>query len=167
MMNKRVEQELNKQINEEFASAYLYLSMSAYLSSISLDGFANWMKLQFEEEQTHAMKLYDYVIDRGGSVELKPIVGPKTQWSGIIEVFEDTLAHEQKITSLINELTSVAQEEKDYATVNTLQWFVTEQVEEEATVGKILDQLKLIEGTGPGLFMLDREAGQRTSAPAE
>lgn len=160
-MNERVQLELNKQINAELSSAYLYLSMSAYLSTISLDGFAKWMRMQFDEEQAHAMKLYDYVIERGGNVELQTIDAPQIEWKNIIDVFEHTLAHEKNVTSLINELTSIAQEEKDYATVNALQWFVTEQVEEEATASRMLDQLKLINGEGPGLFMLDREAGAR------
>ncbi len=165
MLNKRLEQELNKQINAEMYSAYLYLSMSAYLTSKNLQGFANWMKIQFEEEQSHAMKLYQYILDRGGKVVLEKIDNPKIEWKNVIEVFEDALAHEQKVTSLINNLVNISYEEKDHASVNELQWFVTEQVEEEANVNDILDQLRMIDGKGSGLFMLDRELKQRVFVP--
>jgi len=165
MLNKKLELELNKQINAEFYSAYLYLSMSAYLSSKNLSGFSNWMKVQFEEEQFHAMKLYQYVLDRGGNIELNLIEKPKTEWKNIVDVFVDVLAHEEKVTSLINNLVDVAMKEKDHATVNMLQWFIAEQVEEEANASEILDQIKLIDGKGSGLFMLDREAKQRIFTP--
>lgn len=165
MLNKKLELELNKQVNAEFYSAYLYLSMSAFLATKNLSGFSNWMKVQFEEEQFHALKLYQYILDRGGRVELEIIEKPKTKWKNILNVFEEVLAHEEKVTSLINNLVDVAMQEKDHATVNMLQWFVAEQVEEEANVSDILDQLKLIEGKGSGLFMLDREAKQRIFTP--
>ncbi len=165
MLKKRLEEELNKQVNAEFYSAYLYLSMSAYLASNNLSGFSNWMKVQFEEEQFHALKLYQYILDRGGNVNLDIIEKPKTEWNGIVDLFEDVLAHEEKVTSLINNLVDVAMEESDHATVNMLQWFVAEQVEEEAGVSEMLDQLKLIDGKGSGLFMLDREAKTRTFVP--
>jgi len=165
MRNNRLETELNKQLNAELYSAYLYLSMSASLASKNLSGFSNWMKVQFEEEQFHALKLYNYIIDRGGKVTLTEIAAPKTEWNDIIDVFEDVLAHEKKVTGLINELVNIAMEEKDHATVNALQWFVTEQVEEEATVSDLLDQLKLVEGKGSGLFILDREAKLRVYTP--
>jgi len=161
MIPKKLEKALNEQINAEFYSAYLYLSMSAYLTDVSLTGFANWMRVQFEEEKFHAMKIYDFVLDRGGKVKLKAIEAPKHKWNNIIDVFEDVLKHEQHVTSLINELMSLAIAEKDHATANFLQWFVDEQVEEEATVSDLLAQLKLVEGKGSGLFMLDREAAQR------
>jgi ferritin len=166
MLNKRIEQEINKQINAEFYSAYLYLSMSAYLSSINLNGFANWMQIQHQEEMDHAHKLYNYVIERGGKIELDAIEKPKTEWNGIIEVIEETYAHEQLVTSLINNLMRVAHEENDYASVSFLQWFIDEQVEEEASVDEVLQQLKLIDGKGSGLFMLDREAKARTFTPS-
>ena len=165
MLNKRLEVELNNQLNAELYSAYLYLSMSASLASKNLSGFSNWMKVQFEEEQFHALKLYNYIIDRGGKVTLTEIEAPKTEWTDILDVFRDVLAHEEKVTSLINELVNIAMEEKDHATVSFLQWFVTEQVEEEATVSDLLDQLKLVEGKGSGLFILDREAKQRVFTP--
>jgi len=165
MLNKKIEKELNNQINAEFFSAYLYLSMSAYLASQNLNGFANWMLVQFQEEQFHAMKFYNYVIERGGKVTLKPIEGPKIEWKNIIEVFEATLEHEQKITKLINNLINLSILEKDHATASMLQWFVTEQVEEEANVDDILQQLKMLDGKGAGLFMLDREMKQRIFSP--
>lgn len=165
MLSKRLEQELNKQINAEFYSAYLYLSMSAYLADNNLSGFSNWMKVQFEEEQFHALKLYRYVIERGGKVTLESIEKPQSEWSGIIDLFDAVLEHEQKVTALINNLVDVAIQEKDHATVNMLQWFVAEQVEEEASVADLLDQLKLIDGKGSALLMLDREAKQRVFTP--
>ena len=161
MLSKKIESELNKQINAEFYSAYLYLSMSAFLASKNLSGFSNWMKVQFEEEQYHAIKLYQYVLDRGEQVLLDTIDKPKITWENIIDVFEDVLDHERKVTGLINNLVEIAMQEKDHATVNMLQWFIEEQVEEEANVSDLLDQLKLIGGKGSGLFMLDREAKQR------
>ena len=165
MLNKRIEKLLNEQINAEFYSAFLYLSMSSYLSSNNLNGFANWMKVQFEEEQSHAMKMYDFVLERGGAVQLSAIEKPEITWSNILDVFRATLEHEQKVTAMINELTSVAMEVKDHATVNFLQWFVDEQVEEEASVSDMLSQLELVEGKGTGLFMLDREAKTRVFQP--
>ena len=164
-MNKKIENLLNEQINAELYSAYLYLSMSSYLSSINLNGFANWMKTQFEEEQFHAMKMYNYVLERGGIVELMAIEKPISQWGDIIDIFRYTLKHEQHVTSLINNLINVAIEEKDHATTNFLQWFIDEQVEEEANVSDLLGQLELIEGKGSALFMLDREAKQRVFNP--
>ena len=161
MISKRLEEELNKQINAEMYSAYLYLSMSAYLAKENLNGFSHWMKLQFEEEQAHAMKFFQYILNRGGNVKLEKIEQPKLNWNGIIDVFENIYKHEQHITNLINNLVDVAYQEKDHATVALLQWYVSEQVEEESTVSDLLDQLRIIEGKGPGLFMLDREAKSR------
>lgn len=165
MISNKLEKELNKQLNAELYSAYLYLSMAAYLSQKNLNGFSNWMKIQFEEEQAHANKLFQYILDRGGNVELLEIKKPKSEWNDIIDVFENILKHEEHITSRINDLVDVAMEEKDHATVVLMQWYVNEQVEEEATVNDMLDQLKLIEGKGSGLFMLDREAKQRVFKP--
>jgi len=165
MLSKKLELELNKQVNAEFFSAYLYLSMSAFLASKNLSGFSNWMKVQFEEEQFHALKLYQYILDRGGKVELEKIEKPKTEWTNIVNVFEEVLAHEEKITSLINNLVDLAIQEKDHATVNMLQWFVEEQVEEEANASDLLGQLKLIQGKGSGLYMIDKELKQRVFTP--
>jgi ferritin len=167
MINKRVEEELNKQLNAELYSAYLYLSMSAYCADNNLAGFSHWMRMQFEEEQDHAMKFFQYILERGGKVALKKIDEPQHEWKDIIDVFEHVLRHEQHVTSMINDLVDVAMEERDHATVNMLQWYVSEQVEEEATVSDLLDQLRLIEGKGPGLFMLDREAKTRVNGPVE
>lgn len=165
MISSKLEKELNSQLNAELYSAYLYLSMAAYLAQKNLNGFSNWMKIQFQEEQAHANKLFQYILDKGGNVELEEINKPKTEWDGIIDVFENILKHEQYITSRINDLVDVAMSEKDHATVVLMQWYVSEQVEEEATVSDMLDQLKLIEGKGSGLFMLDREAKQRVFQP--
>lgn len=165
MISKKVENELNKQINAELYSAYLYLSMSAWFESKNLKGFANWMRIQNQEETAHAMKFYDYVLERGGNVTLKSIDMPKGSWKNIIEVFAETQKHEQHVTSLINNLMNVSLAEKDHAAANFLQWFVNEQVEEEANVTDILEQLKMIEGKGPALFMLDRELKLRVFVP--
>ncbi len=165
MLSKKIEKALNTQINAEFYSAYLYLSMSAYLQDISLTGFANWMRAQYEEEEFHALKMYDYLLERGGQVKLETVKAPPHQWKNIIDVFEEVLKHEQEVTRSINALMTLAIEEHDHATANFLQWFVDEQVEEEATVSDILAQLKLVGGQGSGLFMLDREAAQRKFTP--
>ena len=167
MLSNKMQKELNNQINAEFWSAYLYLSMTAYFEGKNLSGFATWMNVQYQEETTHALKLFKYVYERGGSVELQPIEKVKTTWENEIEIFQDTLDHERKVTALINNLVNIAIEEKDHATANMLQWFVSEQVEEEASASGILDQLKLIEGKGAGLFMLDRELKQRVFIPIQ
>lgn len=160
-MNKRVEEELNLQINREIYSSYLYLSMSAYFSATGLKGMANWTKIQYQEELAHAMKMFDYVSERGGRVILEKIDRPAIEWDSVLDVFEGVLSHEEYITKSINELMHIATEEKDYATVNFLQWFVGEQVEEEANANEILDQLELIEDNKMGLVMLDKELAQR------
>jgi ferritin len=162
MLSKKMEKELNNQINAEFWSAFLYLSMTAYFEDKNLSGFANWMNIQYQEESTHALKLFKYINERGGVVKLQKIDEVKTEWKDEIEVFQDTLDHERKVTSLINNLVNIAIEEKDHATNNMLQWFVAEQVEEEANAEEILDQLKLIQGSKHGLLMIDRELKQRT-----
>ena len=162
MLSKRMQEELNKQINAEFWSAYLYLSMSAWFEDKNLAGFANWMKVQYQEETTHAMKIFDYVNERGGRVLLQPIAAVDTKWEDETDVFETTLKHEQKVTSLINNLVNIAIEEKDHATNNMLQWFVEEQVEEESNADEILQQLKMLKGNPHGILMLDRELKQRT-----
>ncbi len=164
-MKENVLKELNRQLNTELYSAYLYLSMAAYLETQNLSGFSNWMKVQFEEEQAHAMKLFQYIIDRGAEVKLISIETPQTEWNGIIDVFEHVLRHEQSITNSINDIFDLALKEKDHATVNTLQWFVKEQVEEEAGVSDILKSLMMIDGKGTGLFLLDREMKQRQFQP--
>lgn len=161
MLNKKVEKELNKQINAELFSAYLYLSMSAYLESINLSGFAHWMRIQAQEEEFHAMKFFDYINERGGKVILTNIENPKTIWENVIEVAAEAYAHEQIVTGLINNILDVAIEEKDHATSNFLQWYVAEQIEEESSTENILNQLKMLDGKGSGLFMLDKELSTR------
>jgi len=162
MLKEKMLNALNEQINAEQYSSLLYLSMSAWFQDKGLPGFANWMYVQYQEELTHANKFFNYVNERGGKVELKAIEQMPTEWSGIIEVYEATLQHEQHVTTLIDGLVDVALEQKDHATQSFLQWFVDEQVEEEANVEEILDTLKLINGQGNGIFMLDRELRQRT-----
>ncbi|MDA3890991.1 MAG: ferritin [Salinivirgaceae bacterium] len=161
MLTKRMEKELNKQINAEYWSAYFYLSMSAYLGSEGLAGGANWMRVQYQEEISHALKFFDYIVERGGRVNLMPILEVPKAWNGLINIFEETLKHEQKVTGLIYNLMDVAIEEKDHAAKSFLQWYVDEQVEEESGVQTILDQLKMVEGKGHGLFLIDKDLGLR------
>ncbi|MDP2303105.1 MAG: ferritin [Ignavibacteria bacterium] len=163
MIKSSLENAINNQINTEFYSSYLYLSMSAYFEAKSFSGFAKWMVIQAQEEYTHAMKFYTYLIQKGGLVKLSQIDEPKQEWKSLIDVFEDTYEHEQKVTASINAIVDLALQEKDHATVSFLNWFVTEQVEEEATVQKIVDDLKLIGDNNNGLFMMDRELGQRAT----
>jgi len=134
---------------------------NAYFKSINLDGFANWMYAQAHEELMHSMKFYEFINRRGGRVTLSSIDSPPTQWDSPVAVFEDTLKHEQKVTDLINDLVEVAIKERDHATQIFLQWFVTEQVEEEENVGGVLEQLKLLGEAKGGLFMMDRELSKR------
>ncbi len=161
MLKKEVLDSINDQINAEFYSAYLYLSMSAFFQDKGLSGFANWMMIQFQEEQSHAMKFFNYINERGGKVELKAVEAVPTDFDSILAVWEQTLAHEQMVTDRINKMMDVAIAASDHATKSFLQWFVDEQVEEEANVTEILDTLKLIDGQGNGIFMLDREMKQR------
>jgi len=165
MINEKIEKALNAQLNKEFFSSYLYLSMSSYFESKNLTGMSAWMKIQADEEHLHAMKFYAYVIQKGGRAILTSIETPKSDWKSVVEVFEDTYTHEQFITASIDELVHLSLEVKDYATHNFLQWFVTEQVEEEANVTKIIDDLKMVGENNYGIFMLDRELGARQPAP--
>lgn len=161
MLNEKIEAALNTQINAELWSAYLYLSMSAHFAADGKPGFANWFKIQFDEEQGHAMRLFNYVIERGGKVELKPITKVSHSWKSPLAAFKDTLEHEQKVTAMINELVTLAREEKDYATESLLQWFVNEQVEEESTAQGYIDALEMIKDNGFGIFTLDKELRSR------
>ena len=165
MISKKMDEALNGQLNAELYSAYLYLSMAAYFESVDLAGFANWMRIQTQEEQFHAMKFYDYIIERGGRVILRPIDAPPSDWDSPFASFKATLEHEQKVTGLVNELVYLARDEKDNASEVFLQWFVNEQVEEEDNVGKVLAQLKLIKDSPEALFMMDKEMGQRVFTP--
>jgi ferritin len=165
MISKKMEEALSGQVNAEFYSAYLYLAMVGYFESIDLNGFANWMRAQVQEEQFHAMKLYNYIYERGGKVSLSKIDAPPSDWDSPLAVFEATLKHEQKVTGLINDLVYLARDEKDNAAEIFLQWYVHEQVEEESNVGTVLGQLKLIKDSPQALFMLDKEMAQRIFAP--
>ena len=162
MLTEKMQKALNGQLNAELYSSYLYLSMNAYFKSVNLDGFANWMHYQAQEELEHSMKFYDFIIQRGGNVQLQQIEAPPTEWSSPLGVFEATLDHEQKVTGLINDLVDIAHEERDHATNIFLQWFVSEQVEEEENVGGVLEQLKLMGDAQGGLFMIDRELAKRS-----
>ena len=165
MISKKMEEALNGQMNAELYSAYMYLSMESYFKSLNLNGFANWMRIQTQEEVTHAMKIYDFVNERGGRVTLSAIDGPPTEWNSPLAVFEAVYKHEQKVTGLINDLVDLAIKEKDHATNSFLQWFVNEQVEEESSADEIVQQLKMMEDAPGGMFMLDRELGQRVFTP--
>lgn len=151
----------NVQINNEFYSSYLYLSMAAYFSDKGLSGFASWMRMQAKEEITHGTKMFDYVLARGGLITLTAIPAPPVMWKNALEVFEDGLAHEKLVTKSLNTLIELSVKEKDHASQIFLSWFITEQVEEEQSFGDIVNALKLIKGEGPGLLMLDRELGTR------
>lgn len=165
MLNKKIEKAFNEQMNAEMYSAYLYLSMGAYFQSVGMPGFANWMRVQAQEEMVHAMKFFDHINGRGGRVTLKAIDGPPTEWDSAVAVFKHVYEHEQKVTGLINNLVNLAIEEKDHASRSFLQWFVDEQVEEEDSASTVLDRLKLIGDSGNGLFMMDGELGQRVFTP--
>jgi ferritin len=164
MIKKKVENAINDQINKEFYSYYLYLSMAAHFDSSNLKGFAHWLKVQAKEEAGHAMKLYEHLISRGGNVTLQPIEAPPANWKTHKAVFEDAYKHEQKVTGLITRLVELARTEKDHSTEAFLQWFVNEQVEEEASANEILQKLSLIGNEGSALFVLDSELGKRGSS---
>ena len=165
MLGARMQEALNGQLNAEAYSGYLYLSMASYFESLGLTGFANWMYMQAREEFFHTSKFYKFIVERGGRVLLQPIEGPGTQWASPLAAFEDAYRHEQKVTGLINGLVDLALEEKDHATNIFLQWFVTEQVEEESSVDAVIQQLRLTGDSGPGLFMVDKNLATRTISP--
>ena len=165
MIKEKIQKALNQQLNAELFSSYLYLSMAAYFESINLKGFANWMRVQTQEELVHAMKFYDFIIERGGKAVLASIEGPPTEWESPLAVFEHAYQHEQKVTGLINKLVNLATAEQDHATNNFLQWFVAEQVEEEASADEVVHKIKLMGDASGGLFMLDRELAQRVFTP--
>ncbi|MCP4569337.1 MAG: ferritin [FCB group bacterium] len=166
-MNQKIQDAFNAHLNAEMYSSYFYLSMSAYLESGNLKGMANWMRIQAQEEMTHVMKFYDFIHDRDGQVILTAIEGPKTEWNSPLEIFEEALAHERLVSGLINDLVDLAMAEKDHMAVTFLQWFVTEQVEEEANVKEIVDKMKMVGDNGVARFMLDGELSQRAPVPAE
>lgn len=165
MISEKLQDAINDQITFEIASGMVYKAMAAYFESEDLPGFASWMETQFEEELFHSNKLAEYVNDAGGRVKYLAIDAPANDYDSPLHAFEASLKHEQLVTSRINNLMSIAKEENDFAAQICLQWFVTEQVEEEASFGQIIAELKRIEGDGRGLIMLDRELGQRTFTP--
>ena len=161
MLKQPVQDAINEQIKNELYSAYVYLSMSAYCQTINLAGFAHWMREQSREEVAHAMKLFDFVIDRGGRVVLEAIAKPPTEFKSPLELAQQTLDHERRVTGMIDRLYELAIQENDYATQAQLQWFVTEQVEEEKSASTILEQLKMVGDNRTALLMLDMEMGKR------
>jgi ferritin len=161
MLKENILTLLNDQINHELYSAYLYLSMAAHFEAKNLNGFANWMKVQAAEEQEHAMKFYEYVFDRGEKVTLKAISAPPSEWKSSLELFERVLEHEQKVTSLINNIYAAAVKENDYPTQVMLHWFIDEQVEEEKNAAEIVAQLQLIDAHGTAVLMLDHQLAKR------
>ncbi len=167
MISQKMQAAINDQIKHEFDSAYIYLSMSAYCDSLNLPGFANWMRMQHGEENVHAMKLFDHLLDRDGRVELQALDKPPADFKSPLEMMQMALGHERKITGLIHKLYDLAAAENDPAARVLLQWFVTEQVEEEKSADLIVEQLKLVGDSNVGLLMLDRElAGRQAEAPA-
>lgn len=165
MLKQKVADALNEQVNAEIFSAYLYLSMSSYSQSINLDGAANWFRVQAQEEMAHAMKIFDFIIERGGRAILTQIAEPKEEWDSPLAAFEAAYEHEEMVTSLINGLVDLAIAESDHATNAFLQWFVAEQVEEEASADAIVQRLRLAGGDGAGLFMIDTELASRVFTP--
>lgn len=161
MLSKTIQDAINDQIGKEFSSGYLYLSMSAYFQSVNLPGCAQWMRLQYQEEVSHALKLFDYVHEREGHVSLQAIAQPKTEFKSTLDVFEQALAHEREVSSSINKLYALTQKENDYPTEIELQWFITEQVEEEKNAKAIVEQLKMVGDNKVALMMLDRQLGMR------
>lgn len=161
MISENMEKELFTQLNHEFYSAYLYLAMSAYCSHLEFNGAADWLKLQYEEEHMHATKIYNYLVEQGVHVVLEALPQPESEYGSLLDVFVASLEHEKSMTERLNNLSDKALKEKDHATYNLLQWFVNEQVEEEATVGGIISKLKLVKNDGYGLLMIDNELGSR------
>jgi len=168
MISNKMCKALNDQVNAELFSSYLYLSMSSWFSERSLSGFASWMRVQAQEELSHGMKIYDYILERGGSVQLAAIEQPESVWKTAAEVVEEVVKHEAKVTGLINDLVDIALGKKDHATNIFLQWFVAEQVEEEASAGEVFERMKMIDGDSAGMFAMDMELGKRVfTVPAE
>jgi ferritin len=152
---------INEQINKELYSSYLYLSMSSYFSGKNLSGVAAWLRVQVDEERGHGMKFYDYLVDRGGRVLLKVIAAPHSEWKSSLEAFKEVQSHEAVVTASINNLYELALKEKDYPTQVLLQWFISEQVEEEKNAAEIVQQLELIDTHGTAVLMLDHRLGKR------
>jgi len=161
MISETIQKAINDQINAELYSSYLYLSMSAWFEDGNFKGFAKWMKVQTDEEREHAEKLYKFLVDRGGRVTLKAIAAPPVDFKSVQDIFEQSYAHEQKVTALINGIYDMAVKEKDFATQEHLNWFVKEQVEEEASASEMVHQVKLAENKPGNLMYLDRHAAKR------
>ncbi len=161
MMTEKIKEALNNQMIAEMYSSYLYLSMASYFEAKGLEGCSHWMKAQAQEEMVHAMKFYHFIHERGGRAIMKTIDAPPSEWDSPLKAFEHALEHEKYVTSLINNLMELAIEEKDHATQIFLQWFISEQVEEEASASQVAEKMRLAEETHGGLFMLDRELSQR------
>ena len=166
MLSEKLVNAINDQIQFEYYSAFTYKAMQAFFEAEDLAGMANWMKVQFQEEMDHAEKMFHFVCETGGKVELKVLNAPRNEYDSILEVFEVTLKHEQEVTARINNLMNLAQEEKNHVAQIFLQWFVTEQIEEEANVGQIIAKLKRIKDDGRGLMMIDQELEKRSAVPA-
>ena len=165
MISKKMNEVLNGQVNAELYSSYLYLSMSSWFSEKSLSGFAGWMRAQAQEELFHSIKILDYILERGGNVQLETIEKPKGSWSSPLGIIQETADHEAKVTGLINDLVDVALKERDHAANIFLQWFVAEQVEEEASVGEVVEKMKMIGDDSAGMFAMDMEMGKRVFTP--
>jgi ferritin len=167
MISEPMQESLSAQLNREFYSAYLYLAMSAYCRHVGFNGAARWLEVQYEEEQLHATKIYNYLIEQGVQVKLAGVDRPPTDFGSLLDVFEASLTHERGMTARFNDLSNQALTEKDHASYNLLQWFVNEQVEEEATVGDIIAKLRLVDEDGYGLLMIDNELGSRVGLSSE
>jgi ferritin len=165
-MEKKIEKAFNSHLNAEFYSSYLYLSMANYFAANNLEGMTTWMRIQVDEERLHAMKFIDFINNRAGRVVLEQIDKPKTEWTSALEAFEEALDHERLITKKINELLDLAIKENDHAAASFLQWFINEQVEEEAAAQAIVAKLGLIKDNSMGLLMIDQQLGQRGPAGA-
>lgn len=162
MIHETIQQALIEQLNKEFHSAYIYLGMSAYCSKEGFNGASNWFLIQYQEEVSHGMKLFKYLEDQGVHIQLPAIEGVAVDYNSLLDVFEKSLAHERYMTQNLNNISDIAMKEKDHATYNLLQWYVTEQVEEEATVSEIIDHIKLVGDNGYGLYTIDKELAGRT-----
>ncbi|MCI0449690.1 MAG: ferritin [Chlorobi bacterium] len=165
MLSEKLQNELNTQMNSEFFAEYEYLSMAAYFHSMNLDGFANYFHVQSQEEHFHAMKIFHFILDKGGKADLQQIAKPNTEFKSPLSVFETALEHEKKVTKAINKLMDEAISENDHAVNSFLRWYIDEQVEEESLAGKALAKMQIIKGQGEGLLILDQEFAQRTFAP--
>lgn len=165
MLSEKLQDAINDQLNFEFYSGYIYLAMSAWLSSKNLNGMANWMQVQYQEEQIHAMKFFDFIGDRDGQIKLKAIDQPQAEWKSVLDVFEAAYKHEQIVTGRISDLVELALNERDHVTNSLLQWFINEQIEEEASVRDMADQIRMAGNSSESIFMLDREMAQRVLTP--